>query len=76
MKIKNDIQIHELKQLRHLLALVEGVIVLSIKNMLCDEKIMLEFRKEKNKLTRLILATETDLTKYIHNNKSSHYLRL
>jgi hypothetical protein len=49
---KDAIQVHELKQLPHFLALLEGIIVLSMQNLLCDEEIMLEFHREKSKLTR------------------------
>jgi len=64
---KNPIKltVDELKQLRHLLALVEATILLSLQHLLCTEEILLQFRQERKKLLTLIPAIETYFEKYI-----------
>lgn len=65
MYAKQKLTIHELKKLQHLLDLVDAAIILSLQNSLCGEETRLQLHKEKSKLSRLLLAPETSLGKYI-----------
>lgn len=55
----------ELKQLHHLVTLVEGIVIYSSLNMFCKDENLLQFRMKKNKLERLFVVIGTNIPRYI-----------